>query len=158
MRELYRKEGGAFPDPILNLTWNYTDPTDPDPEELAKDMNGRALVDLKDATGAVTVHAGKLLDGFAQLRDDGTTDIRLLDLLGLLYREGQPDGAARRHRSARAGHRAELGVGMARQPANSLQSRQRRPGRKGLESEEADHRVERHASGPASMCPITRRR
>jgi formate dehydrogenase major subunit len=73
MRELYRKEGGAFPDPILNLSWNYTEPTDPDPEELAKDMNGRALADLKDASGAVTVHAGKLLDGFAQLRDDGTT-------------------------------------------------------------------------------------
>ena len=73
MRELYRKEGGAFPDPILNLTWNYTNPTDPDPEELAKDMNGRALVDQKDASGAVTVHAGKLLDGFAQLKDDGTT-------------------------------------------------------------------------------------
>jgi len=73
MRELYRKEGGAFPDPILNLTWNYTNPTDPNPEELAKDMNGRALVDQKDASGAVTVHAGKLLDGFAQLKDDGTT-------------------------------------------------------------------------------------
>jgi formate dehydrogenase major subunit len=73
MREMYRKEGGAFPDPILNLTWNYTNPTDPDPEELAKDMNGRALTDLKDASGAVTVQAGKLLDGFAQLRDDGTT-------------------------------------------------------------------------------------
>jgi formate dehydrogenase major subunit len=73
MRELYRKDGGAFPDPLLNVTWDYTDPTDPDPEELAKDMNGRALVDLKDATGAATVAAGKLLDGFAQLRDDGTT-------------------------------------------------------------------------------------
>jgi formate dehydrogenase major subunit len=73
MRELYRKEGGALPDPILNLNWNYTDPTNPDPEELAKDMNGRALVDLKDATGAVTVYAGKLLDGFAELRDDGST-------------------------------------------------------------------------------------
>jgi formate dehydrogenase major subunit len=73
MRDMYRKEGGAFPDPILNLTWNYTEPTDPNPEELAKDMNGRALVDLKDATGEVTVHAGKLLDGFAQLKDDGTT-------------------------------------------------------------------------------------
>ena len=44
MREMYRKDGGAFPDPILNLTWNYTNPIDPDPEELAKDMNGRALV------------------------------------------------------------------------------------------------------------------
>jgi len=73
MREMYRKEGGAFPDPILNLTWAYTDPTDPDPEELAKDMNGRALADIKDPTGAVTVKAGQLLDGFAQLQADGTT-------------------------------------------------------------------------------------
>jgi formate dehydrogenase major subunit len=73
MREMYRKEGGAFPDPILNLTWNYTDPTTPDPEELAKEMNGRALTDLKDPSGAVTLRAGQLLDGFAQLRDDGTT-------------------------------------------------------------------------------------
>ena len=23
LRELYRKEGGAFPDPILNLTWDF---------------------------------------------------------------------------------------------------------------------------------------
>jgi formate dehydrogenase major subunit len=73
IREMYRKEGGAFPDPILNLTWNYTNPTDPDPEELAKDMNGRALADIKDPTGAVTLKAGQLLDGFAQLKDDGTT-------------------------------------------------------------------------------------
>jgi formate dehydrogenase major subunit len=73
LREMYRKEGGAFPDPLLNLTWNYTNPVDPNPEELAKEMNGYALADLKDPSGAVTVHAGKLLDGFAQLKDDGTT-------------------------------------------------------------------------------------
>src|SRR6202163_4170259 len=51
MREMYRKDGGAFPDPILNLTWDYTNPIDPDPEELAKEMNGRALVDIKDMAG-----------------------------------------------------------------------------------------------------------
>jgi formate dehydrogenase major subunit len=73
LREMYRKEGGAFPDPILNLTWDYTNPVDPDPEELAKAMNGRALADIKDASGAVVLRAGQLLDGFAQLRDDGTT-------------------------------------------------------------------------------------
>jgi formate dehydrogenase major subunit len=73
LRELYRREGGAFPDPLLHLTWNYVDPIAPDPEELAKDMNGRALADLKDASGAVTLPAGRLLDGFAQLQDDGTT-------------------------------------------------------------------------------------
>jgi formate dehydrogenase major subunit len=74
MRETYRKEGGAFPDPILNLTWNYTNPVEPNPEELAKEMNGRALVDIKDSSGAVTLRSGELLDGFAQLRDDGTTE------------------------------------------------------------------------------------
>ena len=74
VRELYRKEGGAFPDPILNLTWNYTNPVEPNPEELAKEMNGRALVDIKDSSGAVTLRSGELLDGFAQLRDDGTTE------------------------------------------------------------------------------------
>jgi formate dehydrogenase major subunit len=74
LREMYREEGGAFPDPLLNLTWGYTNPVDPDPEDLAKEMNGRALADIKDpTTGAVTLHAGQLLDGFAQLRDDGTT-------------------------------------------------------------------------------------
>jgi formate dehydrogenase major subunit len=74
MRELYRKEGGAFPDPILNLTWNYTNPTEPDPAELAKDMNGRARTDIKDDSGAVVLKTGQQLDGFAQLRDDGTTE------------------------------------------------------------------------------------
>ncbi|NII74934.1 formate dehydrogenase major subunit [Dyella sp. SG562] len=74
LRELYRKEGGAFPDPVLGMSWKYTDPREPDPEELAKEMNGRALTDLVDpATNAVVTKAGTLLDGFAQLRDDGST-------------------------------------------------------------------------------------
>jgi formate dehydrogenase major subunit len=73
MREMYRKEGGAFFDPIVTLAWNYTNPASPNPEELAKDMNGWALADLKDESGAITLRAGQLLDGFAQLRDDGTT-------------------------------------------------------------------------------------
>jgi formate dehydrogenase major subunit len=73
LREMYRKDGGAFPDPLLNLTWNYVDPQDPDPEDLAKEMNGRALTDLKDDSGQTILKAGQQLDGFAQLRDDGTT-------------------------------------------------------------------------------------
>jgi len=73
MKAMYAKEGGAFPDPLLNLTWNYADPDDPHPSEMAKEMNGRALADLKDATGNVILKAGQQLDGFAQLRDDGTT-------------------------------------------------------------------------------------
>ncbi len=73
LREMYRKDGGAFPDPLLNLTWDYINPVDPDPEEMSKEMNGRALTDLKDASGQTLVKAGQQLSGFAQLRDDGST-------------------------------------------------------------------------------------
>src|SRR5277367_3735693 len=73
LREMYRKDGGAFPEPLLNLTWDYINPVDPDPEDMAKEMNGRALADLKDAKGQVVLKAGQQLSGFAQLRDDGST-------------------------------------------------------------------------------------
>jgi formate dehydrogenase major subunit len=75
IRAMYRKDGGKFPDPIVNLTWPYADPLSPTPEELAKEYNGRALVaqtDPKDPA-RVLVMAGEQLSGFQQLKDDGTT-------------------------------------------------------------------------------------
>ncbi|KQV43976.1 formate dehydrogenase [Rhizobium sp. Root268] len=75
VRELYRKEGGVCPEPILNLAWDYKDPTEPEPAELAQEMNGRALQTLYDPTDPtkVLVEAGKLLPNFAVMRDDGST-------------------------------------------------------------------------------------
>lgn len=75
LRDLYRVEGGKFPDPILNLTWDYADPYEPSPEELAKEMNGRALAPLYDATDPtkLVLDAGKQLKNFSQLKDDGST-------------------------------------------------------------------------------------
>ena len=75
LRELYRKEGGAFPDPIVNLSWDYKDPHEPSPEELAKEFNGRALKDLADPADAtkIVLPAGKQVLNFSQLRDDGST-------------------------------------------------------------------------------------
>jgi formate dehydrogenase major subunit len=74
VRELYQKEGGKFPDPILNLTWPYTTPLNPSLAEVAKEINGKALSDLTDPTQpGVTIKAGQQLPGFAWLRDDGTT-------------------------------------------------------------------------------------
>lgn len=72
---MYRNEGGAFPDPILNLSWDYADPNEPTPEELAKEINGRALTDLMDPANPmkVQVAAGKQILNFSQLRDDGST-------------------------------------------------------------------------------------
>jgi formate dehydrogenase major subunit len=75
LKALYQKEGGAFPDPIVNLTWNYKDPGDPTPEELAREMNGSALEDVPDPSDAtkMILQKGKQLVSFAALRDDGTT-------------------------------------------------------------------------------------
>jgi formate dehydrogenase major subunit len=73
VRDLYQKEGGEFPDPILNLTWNYTNPTNPSLSEIAKELNGRALADVTDPATQQTIKAGQQVPGFAFLRDDGST-------------------------------------------------------------------------------------
>jgi len=73
IRELYQKDGGKFPDPILNLTWNYTSPQHPALGEVAKELNGKALDDLTDPKTQVVVKKGQQLPGFAWLKDDGTT-------------------------------------------------------------------------------------
>jgi len=73
VRELYKAEGGKFPDPILNLTWSYTDPQHPALSELAREFNGKALADLTDPKTQQIIKRGQQLPGFAWLRDDGTT-------------------------------------------------------------------------------------
>ncbi len=73
VRELYKKEGGKFPDPILNASWTYTIPTSPSLAEVAKEINGKALADIEDEKTKVSLKAGDQLPGFAMLRDDGTT-------------------------------------------------------------------------------------
>jgi len=75
VRELYQKEGGKFPDPILNLSWAYTTPQNPSLAEVAKEINGKALADLTDEKlfPGQTIKSGQQLPGFAWLKDDGTT-------------------------------------------------------------------------------------
>ncbi len=73
LKNLYKKEGGKFPDPILNLTWNFQNPYYPTAEEVLREMNGYALADLTDDKGNVVVKKGERLPGFGVLRDDGTT-------------------------------------------------------------------------------------
>lgn len=75
LRDAYRKDGGAFPEPILNLHWPYQKAEEPSPEELAKEYSGYALADIADPKdpGKILVKAGQQLAGFAQLQDDGST-------------------------------------------------------------------------------------
>ncbi len=61
VRELYRKEGGAFPDPVLHLEWAYKNPFHPSLEEVAREINGREIA------------TGRQLSGFGELKADGST-------------------------------------------------------------------------------------
>jgi formate dehydrogenase major subunit len=73
VRELYQKEGGKFPDPILNLSWNFTVPENPSLAEVARELNGRAISDVEDKASGQTIKAGQQVPGYAFLRDDGST-------------------------------------------------------------------------------------
>jgi formate dehydrogenase major subunit len=75
IRALYQKEGGTFPDPILNLTWDYKIATKPSPDELAREYNGKALADVPDPKdpSKIVSKEGEQLATFGHLRDDGTT-------------------------------------------------------------------------------------
>jgi formate dehydrogenase major subunit len=75
IRALYEKEGGTFPDPILNLTWDYKIATKPTADELAREYNGKALADVPDPKDPAKFLAreGEQLPGFGALKDDGTT-------------------------------------------------------------------------------------
>jgi formate dehydrogenase major subunit len=71
IKSLYKKPGGAFPDPILKLKWDYVTNHAFDPHKVAKAINGYFL---KDTTvGDKTYKAGDLVPAFAMLKDDGST-------------------------------------------------------------------------------------
>lgn len=59
VRGLYSYQGGAYPDPILNMFWNYGD--EPDVHQVAREINGYDL------------STGRLLPSFGNLKDDGST-------------------------------------------------------------------------------------
>jgi formate dehydrogenase major subunit len=61
IKALYKKERGTFPDPILNLKWDYETKGKFDIHSVAKEINGYDLT------------TGKLVANFTKLKDDGTT-------------------------------------------------------------------------------------
>jgi formate dehydrogenase-N alpha subunit len=70
VKKLYAK-GGSFPDPVINLTWNFGAGEEPDPALVAKEMNGKFLADtvFKDKQ----FKAGQQVPSFAALAADGST-------------------------------------------------------------------------------------
>ena len=81
VRELYRKDGGRLPEPVLNLAWAYQRAEAPTSDELLREISGKAITELLSppdpknpkAPQTVLVPAGGQVAIFAQLRDDGST-------------------------------------------------------------------------------------
>jgi formate dehydrogenase major subunit len=65
LKEAYKTSSDARDWPILDLLWSYGDP--PDVELVAREINGYAIDDVKDATGKVLVKKGDPLDAFAKI-------------------------------------------------------------------------------------------
>jgi formate dehydrogenase major subunit len=83
VRKLYQDEGGAYPEPVTRLFWNYGKPSadgiihgELDIHAVAREINGYAMEDFSvtDKKGKVTkFKKGELMANFTKLRDDGTT-------------------------------------------------------------------------------------
>ncbi len=75
VRELYQKEGGKFPDPVLNLNWWYSNAAKPDQTEVCREINGFAVSDVTDEKDPKTIvlKAGQQLGKFLDARANGST-------------------------------------------------------------------------------------
>ncbi len=80
VKRLYEKEKGAFPEPIIYLTWNYGE-TDKngkvkhiDTHKVAKEINGYFTTDIAEhPVDKKAYKKGQQLPSFVFLRDDGST-------------------------------------------------------------------------------------
>ncbi len=72
LKELYQKEGGTFPDPILNMTSDgLAEKGGYDAEKVAKLINGYFLADVE--IGGKQYKKGDCVPSFALLQADGST-------------------------------------------------------------------------------------
>ena len=74
VKALYEKEGGAFPDPILKLKWDYAKDGKVDTHLVAKDINGFFLEDIAEHPFDKKAYKkGTLVPSFVFLLADGRT-------------------------------------------------------------------------------------
>jgi formate dehydrogenase major subunit len=88
LKELYEKEKGAFPDPILNLKWDYTDEKGQfSAEKVSKAINGYFLEDV--TVGDKTYKKGECVPSFALLQPDGKTSSGCWVYAGAFSQDGK---------------------------------------------------------------------
>jgi len=106
LKEEFKKQGTKFPDPVLNLSWNYGEGEEPDVNLVSKEINGYYTAD-----GTITVQGkqievkkGKQVPSFANLQDNGLTACGCWIYAGSNVNPGEdkyaPDGNRMKRRSA----------------------------------------------------------
>jgi formate dehydrogenase major subunit len=75
IRALYEKEGGKGAESVLKIDWAYKNPKLPTPDELLRELNGKAVKDIADPADATKqlYKAGQQIATFVHLKDDGST-------------------------------------------------------------------------------------
>ncbi len=98
LKELYKAEGGALPESILNLRYDYGDGEGEfDATKVARRINGEFETDV--TIGGKTYKKGQTVPGFGLLQDDGSTSggnwlcsgSFALDGTNLMARRGKED-------------------------------------------------------------------
>ena len=158
IRKAYQENGGKYPDPILNMSWPYADPESPTPEEIAMEFNGKALADVTDADrqNQGARQKGRATGELRAASRRRQHRKRLLDLLRCVDPGGQPDGPPRQLRPDRYRQYAELGVGVAGEPADSVQPCFVRRQRQAVRPHAQADRVERQGVDRSRTFPTSR--
>ena len=75
IKGLYSRNGGAFPEPITRLAWNYGNGHEPDVTLVAKEINGYFTrdVSIKEKDKTLEFKKGDQVPMFKYLQDDGST-------------------------------------------------------------------------------------
>lgn len=75
VKALYAKDGGAFPEPITRLSWNYGDGHEPDVNLVAREINGYFTKEMTitDKDKVLEFKKGDQVPMFKYLQDDGST-------------------------------------------------------------------------------------
>jgi formate dehydrogenase major subunit len=94
LKEMYRNQGGKFPEPILNMQWDYVDANSWfDPLKTSKAINGYFLEDK--TIGTATYKKGELVPGFPNLQSDGSTTCGMWVFCGAFTKDGTNNMARR---------------------------------------------------------------
>ncbi len=132
IRDLYQKEGGKFPDPILKASWTYTLPAHPSLSEVAKEINGKALADFTDEKTGDVVQGRTAASRVCHAARRRHHHVRQLAVLRLLDRGRTYAAAARNRGPIGDGSLSQLGVVVAGEPACTVQPRLLRSERKAV--------------------------